>query len=38
MSLRHYASRYDNGRGIKAFNGKGVLKTPNHLYDFQVLS
>ena len=26
MSLRHYACRYDNGRGIKAFNGKGVFK------------
>jgi hypothetical protein len=26
MYLRHYACRYDNGRGIKAFNGKWVFK------------
>lgn len=25
MSLRHYGCRYDNGRDIKALNGKGGL-------------
>ena len=26
MSLRRYACRYDNGRDIKAFDGKGGFK------------